>query len=110
MDTHASLLSCDFKLFVVQYHTTLMGLQSEKQDMQTEHNREMEALLDNVRQLSHEVKRLSLIMEYFIPEDFLHMIVEHTHWNEDIGEWQLVLYFVANHKNITLLYLLRLKS
>ncbi|XP_076811418.1 kinesin-like protein KIF3A [Clavelina lepadiformis] len=72
-----------------KYHTTLMGLQSEKQDMQTEHNREMEALLDNVRQLSHEVKRLSLIMEYFIPEDFLHMIVEHTHWNEDIGEWQL---------------------
>jgi len=67
-----------------------MTHKSEMQDMQEEHQREMEALLEGVRQMSAEVKRLSLIIDHFIPQEFLHLIQEHTHWNDEIGEWQLV--------------------
>ena len=58
--------------------------------MQQEHQREMEALLESVRQISSEVKRLSLICDYFIPQEYLQLIQDHTHWNDEIGEWQLV--------------------
>lgn len=67
-----------------------MEHKSEMKDMQEEHQREMEALLEGVRQMSSEVRRLSLIIDHFIPNDFHQMIQEHTHWNDDIGEWQLV--------------------
>jgi len=67
-----------------------MATKSEVQDMQQEHQREMEALLESVRQISSEVKRLSLICDYFIPQEYLQLIQEHTHWNDEIGEWQLV--------------------
>ena len=70
----------------------LMATKSEVQDMQQEHQREMEALLESVRQISSEVKRLSLICDYFIPHEYLQLIQEHTHWNDEIGEWQLVCY------------------
>lgn len=68
----------------------LMATKSEVQDMQQEHQREMEALLESVRQVSRDVKKLSLICDYFIPPDYMHLIEENTHWNDEIGEWQLV--------------------
>ena len=73
-----------------QVWTMLMATKSEVQDMQQEHQREMEALLESVRQISSEVKKLSLICDYFIPQEYLQLIQEHTHWNDEIGEWQLV--------------------
>nr|CAB3259105.1 kinesin-like protein KIF3A [Phallusia mammillata] len=69
--------------------TIYMEHKSEMKDMQEEHQREMEALLEGVRQMSSEVRRLSLVIDHFIPNDFLQMIQEHTLWNDEIGEWQL---------------------
>ena len=59
-------------------------------DMQAEHQREMEGLLENVRELSRELRLSMLTIDSFIPQEFQEMIEQYVHWNEDIGEWQLV--------------------
>lgn len=69
--------------------TLLMSAKSELTDLQGEHQREMEGLLENVRQLSRELRLQMLIIDNFIPPEYQEMIERHVHWNEDIGEWQL---------------------
>lgn len=69
--------------------TLLMAAKSELGDMQAEHQREMEALLESVRHLSREHKLHQLIIDSFIPFEYQEMIERYVHWNEDIGEWQL---------------------
>lgn len=69
--------------------TMYMQAKSEMADMQQEHQREMEGLLENVRQLSRELKLQMLVIDNFIPPEYQEMIEQHVHWNEDIGEWQL---------------------
>ena len=39
-------------------------------DMQQEHQREMEGLLENVRQLSRELRLQMLIIDNFIPPEY----------------------------------------
>ncbi|XP_078481618.1 kinesin-like protein KIF3A [Ciona intestinalis] len=70
-------------------YTMLMSAKSEMSDMKHEHQREVEAMLENVRQIQSELTRLSLIVNYFVPPEFTQMIGDHANWNEDIGEWQL---------------------
>ncbi|XP_072040133.1 kinesin-II 85 kDa subunit-like [Amphiura filiformis] len=67
----------------------LMSAKSEVADLQQEHQREMEGLLENIRQLSQELRLQMLIIDSFIPQEFQAMIEQYVHWNEDIGEWQL---------------------
>jgi len=69
--------------------TMYMAAKSEMADLQQEHQREMEGLLENVRQLSRELKLHMLIIDSFIPQEYQNMVEQHVHWNEDIGEWQL---------------------
>ncbi|KAK7072046.1 Kinesin-like protein kif3a, partial [Halocaridina rubra] len=69
--------------------TLLMAAKSELGDMQAEHQREMESLLESVRHLSREHKLHQLIIDSFIPLEYQDMIERYVHWNEDIGEWQL---------------------
>ncbi|CAG5134638.1 unnamed protein product, partial [Candidula unifasciata] len=69
--------------------TMLMQAKSEIADLQQEHQREMEGLLENVRQLSRDLKLQMAIIDSYIPPMFQAMIENHVHWNEDIGEWQL---------------------
>ncbi|KAL3880211.1 hypothetical protein ACJMK2_032468 [Sinanodonta woodiana] len=69
--------------------TMLMQAKSEIADMQQEHQREMEGLLENVRQLSRELKLQMLIIDNFIPPEYQEMLEQHVHWNDDIGEWHL---------------------
>ncbi|XP_068204248.1 kinesin-like protein KIF3A [Palaemon carinicauda] len=69
--------------------TLLMAAKSELSDMQAEHQREMESLLESVRHLSREHKLHQLIIDSFIPLEYQEMIERYVHWNEDIGEWQL---------------------
>ncbi|VDL88611.1 unnamed protein product [Schistocephalus solidus] len=70
---------------------TTMHLQAkaELEDMKTEHVREMEGLLENIRQLNHELGFLNLIIDNFIPKPFQELIEHNVNWNEEIGEWQL---------------------
>ncbi|XP_014843062.1 PREDICTED: kinesin-like protein KIF3A isoform X2 [Poecilia mexicana] len=69
--------------------TMLMAAKSEMADLQQEHNREIEGLLENIRQLSRELRLQMLIIDNFIPQEYQAMIENYVHWNEDIGEWQL---------------------
>ncbi|KAL5011393.1 hypothetical protein ScPMuIL_009944 [Solemya velum] len=69
--------------------TMLMQAKSEIADIQQEHQREMEGLWENVRQLSRELKLQKLIIDNFIPPEYQDMIEQHVLWNDDIGEWQL---------------------
>lgn len=69
--------------------TMLMQAKSEIADLQQEHQREMEGLLENVRQLSRELKLQMVIIDNFIPPEYQEMIEQHVAWNDDIGEWQL---------------------
>ncbi|XP_041360213.1 kinesin-like protein KIF3A isoform X2 [Gigantopelta aegis] len=70
-------------------YTMLMQATSEIADLQQEHQREMEGLLENVRQLSRELKLQMVLIDSFIPPEYQEMIEQHVHWNDDIGEWQL---------------------
>ncbi|KAL4230043.1 Kinesin-like protein kif3a [Mactra antiquata] len=69
--------------------TMLMQAKSEIADLQQEHQREMEGLLENVRQLSRELKLQMTVIDNFIPPEYQEMIEQHVAWNDDIGEWQL---------------------
>ncbi|MGH0137416.1 UNVERIFIED_CONTAM: hypothetical protein FKN15_064145 [Acipenser sinensis] len=69
--------------------TMLMAAKSEMADLQQEHQREIEGLLENIRQLSQELRLQMLIIDNFIPQEYQEMIENYVHWNEDIGEWQL---------------------
>uniref|UniRef100_A0AC34QF45 Kinesin-like protein n=1 Tax=Panagrolaimus sp. JU765 TaxID=591449 RepID=A0AC34QF45_9BILA len=66
-----------------------MQAKSELKDLDTEHQREMEGLLDNVRQLERELKLYNVIVDSYIPPDYLRFVEKNTYWNEDIGDWQL---------------------
>ncbi|XP_053734668.1 kinesin-like protein KIF3A [Synchiropus splendidus] len=67
----------------------LMAAKSEMADLQQEHHREIEGLLENIRQLSRDLRLQMLIIDNFIPKEYQDMIDNYVHWNEDIGEWQL---------------------
>jgi len=69
--------------------TMLMQAKSEIADLQQEHQREMEGLLENVRHLSRELHLQMMVIDNFIPPEYQEMIEQYVHWNEDIGEWQL---------------------
>uniref|UniRef100_A0A3Q3VVD6 Kinesin-like protein n=1 Tax=Mola mola TaxID=94237 RepID=A0A3Q3VVD6_MOLML len=69
--------------------TMLMAAKSELVDLQQEHHREIEGLLENIRQLSQELRHKLLIIDNFIPQEYQKMVENYVHWNEDIGEWQL---------------------
>ncbi|XP_039288788.1 kinesin-like protein KIF3A [Nilaparvata lugens] len=63
--------------------------QVEQKDVCAENQREMEGLLDNVRQLNKELGLQEALLKMYIPEKYKELIQRHSHWNEDIGEWQL---------------------
>jgi kinesin family member 3A len=67
----------------------LMSLKSELGDQQQEQQREKEGIYDNIRSLSRELALCELVINAYIPKEYQHMIERFTHWNEDIGEWQL---------------------
>ncbi|KAK3100624.1 hypothetical protein FSP39_022761 [Pinctada imbricata] len=69
--------------------TMLMQAKSEIADLQQEHQREMEGLLENVRQLSRELKLQMMVIDNYIPPEYQEMIEQNVAWNDDIGEWQL---------------------
>ncbi|CAB4063577.1 KIF3A [Lepeophtheirus salmonis] len=69
--------------------TMLQSAKSELVDLQQEQQREMEGLLDNVRQLTRELRLQMLVIDSYIPSEYQALIERHVQWNEDIGEWQL---------------------
>ncbi|CAH8530789.1 unnamed protein product [Heterobilharzia americana] len=69
--------------------TMYLQAKSELEDLKNEHVREMEGLLDNIRQLGRELAHNALIIDRFIPQPYQALIQQNVQWNEEIGEWQL---------------------
>ncbi|XP_064481967.1 kinesin-like protein KIF3A isoform X2 [Ornithodoros turicata] len=69
--------------------TMLMSAKAEMADLQQEHQREVEGLLENIRQLSRELRLNMLVIDAFIPAEYQELLERSVQWNEDIGEWQL---------------------
>ena len=67
----------------------LMSVKSELADQQQEQQREKEGIYDNIRSLSRELALCELVLNAYIPKEYQSTIERFTHWNEDIGEWQL---------------------
>ena len=67
----------------------LMSAKSEIADLQEEHQRETESLLENVRNATKEDKYLQLTIDNYIPRYFQDVIAQNCIWNDEIGEWQL---------------------
>ncbi|TSQ35276.1 Kinesin-like protein KIF3A [Bagarius yarrelli] len=69
--------------------TMLMTAKSELADLRQENHREIEGLLENIRQCRTELSLLTLIADNFIPLEYQEMIEQNAQWNEELGEWQL---------------------
>lgn len=67
----------------------MLSAKNELNDLRQEHQREMEGLLENIRQLDRELSLNKLIIDMFIPPEYQDVIERAVQWNEDIGEYQL---------------------
>lgn len=70
-------------------YTMLMATKAELEDIRREHQREVEALLDGIREISYEVEMQTLICDAYIPRSYYNLMEEQAHWNEEVGEWQM---------------------
>ncbi|KAG5445898.1 Kinesin-like protein kif3a [Clonorchis sinensis] len=69
--------------------TMYLQAKAELDDVRSEHVREMEGLLENIRQLGRELALYTMLIDHFIPKPYQELIEQNVQWNEDIGEWQL---------------------
>lgn len=67
----------------------LMSVKSELADQQQEQQREKEGILESLRILSRELALSEFVLQSYVPKEYIAMIENYTHWNEDIGDWQL---------------------
>jgi hypothetical protein len=62
---------------------------AELEDIESEHQREMEGLLENVRQLQKELKLYITLIGAYIPDTYVDLIEKYVCWNDENGEWQV---------------------
>lgn len=62
---------------------------SELADIESENAREIESMLDNIRELEQSLQLKQLIIRRLIPPEMQQLIEENMSWNEMIGEWQV---------------------
>lgn len=69
--------------------TLYQRAKAEMADTESFHQREMEGLLENVRELQKELKLYITLISAYIPEQYVNLIEEYVCWNDENGEWQL---------------------
>ncbi|CAD6198252.1 unnamed protein product [Caenorhabditis auriculariae] len=62
---------------------------AELKDMEEEHQRQVEALLDDIRQLRKELLLNMAIIDEYIPPEYVELIEKYVSWSEEHGDWQL---------------------
>lgn len=78
--------------------TMLQATKRELEDLRTEYQRETERSLENIRELTRDIKLQSLAIDNYIPTEYQELIESHCTWNEEIGEWQLRgVAYTGNH-------------
>ncbi|KAI9342597.1 P-loop containing nucleoside triphosphate hydrolase protein, partial [Obelidium mucronatum] len=63
---------------------------SEIKDLQEEHQREREDLLDTIRELTRELKLKLLTINSFVPDEALAMLEENAEYDEAAEKWKLL--------------------
>ena len=69
--------------------TMLMKHKSEINDAQEEFFRQKEELLQTIDDLSSELKMKSLIVDTYVPTEYLHLIEEHATYDPDLEQWRI---------------------
>ncbi|KAL5967806.1 Kinesin-like protein KIF3A [Taenia solium] len=73
---------------------------AELEDLRSANAREMDDLLENIRQLNQELQLQTLIINHFIPKNFQSIIEQNVQWNDAVGEWQLrCIAYAGNNMN-----------
>ncbi|KAF0293894.1 Kinesin-like protein KIF3A [Amphibalanus amphitrite] len=67
----------------------LLEARCELDDLRAEQQREKEGLLENVRQLTSDLRLQQLLIDQVIPAEYQAMVEQYATWNDEIGEWQL---------------------
>ncbi|KAI8822197.1 P-loop containing nucleoside triphosphate hydrolase protein, partial [Fimicolochytrium jonesii] len=69
--------------------TLLMRHKSEIKDLQEEHQREREQLLETVRDLTRELKLRMLVLDSFVPRDSLELLESFAEYDETSEKWRI---------------------
>ncbi|KAF2884409.1 hypothetical protein ILUMI_21788 [Ignelater luminosus] len=67
----------------------LNEVKEEHADKEHEYQREMQALLDTNRLIVREIQLANVMIEYYIPKEYLRKIETNTQWNQDTTEYQM---------------------
>ncbi|CAB3402209.1 unnamed protein product [Caenorhabditis bovis] len=67
----------------------LSEARAELKDMEEEHQRQVEAMLDDIRQLRKELLLNMAIIDEYIPPEYVEIIEKYVNWSEEHGDWQL---------------------
>ncbi|TPX59965.1 hypothetical protein SpCBS45565_g07616 [Spizellomyces sp. 'palustris'] len=67
----------------------LMRHKSEIKDLQEEHQREREQLLDTVRDLTRELKLRMLVIDSFVPRESLDLLESFAEYDETSEKWRI---------------------
>lgn len=78
--------------------TKFKAAQAEINDIQEEHAREKEDILDTIRELSRQLKLKQLVMSSFIPLDQLSKIERCSEWDEQNEQWRISRLQYAGNK------------
>ncbi|CAI5444741.1 unnamed protein product [Caenorhabditis angaria] len=69
--------------------TDLKEARAELKDLEEEHQRQVEAMLDDIRQLRKELLLNVAIIDEYIPQEYVELIEKYVSWSEEHGDWQL---------------------
>ena len=58
--------------------------------MKAEAQRENEEMLALIRDLNKEVKLQTLVINSYVPQEYLEQMEEVVQWHEETGEWYMV--------------------
>jgi len=67
----------------------LMTARSEIEEMQKERAHQTETMLDNIRDLSRQLRLSMLVIDHYVPPEHQDQIEQRCQWNEEIGEWHI---------------------
>ncbi|XP_050428326.1 kinesin-II 85 kDa subunit [Adelges cooleyi] len=67
----------------------ILAVKEDLKDTEDERKREIVELKEISKQTTKELKMQEVIIEHFVPDEYLDLIKKNSFWNEEIGEWEL---------------------
>ncbi|KAK6743937.1 hypothetical protein RB195_010934 [Necator americanus] len=80
----------------------LCEARTELADSEAEHQREVEGLLESIRELRKELLLNMAIIDEYIPPEYVELIEKYVSWSEEMGDWQLnAIAYTGNNMRAT---------